>query len=111
MRTNKRSRTLRYLGRLSGRGVISQNGEAVAEADFDFDGYFNAGTGVTASGEIQAPPEVIESLFGRPELQILTKEGLLLDIHFSDAKLAPGADAAHVDVTGPLPGPSGDWRH
>jgi hypothetical protein len=111
MRTTNKSRALRYLGRLSGRGVISQNGKSLAEADFDFDGYFHAATGVTACGEIEAPPEVLEGLFGRPDLQILTEEGLLLNINFSDAKLAPSSDVAHVDVTGQLPTASADWRH
>jgi hypothetical protein len=110
MRTNK-SRALRYLGSLSGRGVISQNGEALAEVGFDFDGYFHVGTGVTASGEIEAAPEVLQGLFGRPDLKILTGEGLLLDLSFSDAKLAPTSDAAHVDVRGNLPTASADWRH
>jgi hypothetical protein len=111
MRTTNKSRALRYLGRLSGRGVISQNGEALAQAGFDFDGYFHPATGVTACGEIEAPPEILADLFGRKDLQILTEEGLLLDLSFSDAKLAPASDVAHVDVTGKLPAASADWRH
>jgi hypothetical protein len=106
-----RSKTLRYLGGLSGQGVVSQNGKALARAAFDFDGYFHAVAGVTGCGEIQASPEVLQGLFGRPDLQFLTDGGLLLDMSFSDAKLAPASDAAPVDVKGHLPTTPADWRH
>lgn len=106
-----KTKALRYLGGISGHGVVTQNGKTLAQADFDFDGYFHAGVGVTVCGEIQAPPEVLKGLFGRTDLQLLTDRGLILDLSFSDSTLAPASDVAHVDVTGQLPTTPADWRH
>ncbi len=33
---------LRYLGGISGHGIVTQNGKEIAQATFDFDGYFRA---------------------------------------------------------------------
>lgn len=106
-----RSRTLRYLGGISGQGVVTQNGKTVAKAGFDLDGYVHAAGAVTGSGEIQAPPEVLQGLFGRADLQLLTDRGLVLDLSFTNATLAPTSNVAHVDVTGKLPTESAGWRH
>jgi hypothetical protein len=108
---NNKTKALRYLGGISGQGVVTQNGKAVAQAHFDIDGYFRTAVGVTGCGEIQAPAEVLEGLFGRTDLQLLTDRGFLLDLSFSDSALAPASDVAHVDVTGQLPTSPADWRH
>ncbi|MDI9849910.1 hypothetical protein QM467_17855 [Rhodoblastus sp. 17X3] len=102
IRGNK-AKALRYLGGISGQGIVTQNGKRLAQANFDLDGYFRAAVGVTGSGEIQAPAEILKGLFGRTDLQLLTDRGLLLDLSFSDATLAPASEVAHVDVTGQLP--------
>ncbi len=102
---------LRYLGGISGHGVVTRNGETIAQATFDFDGYFRAAAGVTGCGEIQMPAEVLKSLFGRSDLQLLTDQGRLLDLSFSDPTSPPAGDVAHVDVSGELPTAPGDWRH
>ena len=47
---------------------------------------------------------------GRIGVQLLTDDGRLLDLKSSEKELRPGADAAHVDVTGDLPRSPGDWR-
>jgi hypothetical protein len=107
----RKTKALRYLGGMSGHGVVTHNGETLAQADFDFDGYFNAGGGVMVCGEIHAPPKVLKRLFGRSDLQLLTDRGLVLDLSFLDSTLAPGSDVAHVDVTGQLPTALADWRH
>lgn len=106
-----KTKSLRYLGGMSGQGVVTQNGKALAKASFDFDGYFRAAAGFTGCGEIQAPPEVLRGLFGRTDLQLLTDRGRLLDLTFSDSTLAPASDVVHVDVTGQLPTAAADWRH
>ena len=102
---------LRYLGGISGHGVVTQNGAKIAPATFDFDGYFRAAAGVTACGEIQMPADVLKSLFGRSDLQLVTDQGRLLDLSFSDPASPPAGDVAHVDVSGELPMAPGDWRH
>jgi hypothetical protein len=102
---------LRYLGGISGHGVVTHNGKEIAQATYDFDGYFRAAAGVTGCGEIRMPAEVLKSLFGRSDLQLLTDQGLLLDLRFSDPTSSPAGDVAHVDVTGDLPIAPGDWRH
>ena len=105
-----KTKALRYLGAISGRGVVKQNGETIAAAKFDLDGYYRAPVGVTGSGEIQLPREVLKRLFGRTDLQLLTDQGLLLALRFSDSTLPPASDVAHVDVAGHSPIAAGDWR-
>lgn len=101
---------LRYLGGLSGQGTVQQNGEAIAAVKFDLDGYFRPTVGVTGNGEIQLSGEALKNLFGRTDLQLLTDQGLLLGLRFSDTKLAPMSDVAQVDVTAQSPIAPGDWR-
>jgi hypothetical protein len=100
---------LRYLGSLSGHGVVTQNGAEVAQATFDLDGYFRAPAGVTGCGEIKLPAGVLQSLFGGGDLQLLTDQGRLLDLRFSELTPPPAGDVAHVDVTAVLPMKPGDW--
>jgi hypothetical protein len=99
---------LRYLGGLSGHGAIVLDGQEITPASFEFDGYFRAAAGVTGSGEIRLPAGVLKDLFGRKDLQLLTDQGRLLDLSFSDVKHPPAGDVAHVDVTGKMA--PGDWR-
>ncbi len=105
-----KTKALRYLGGISGHGVVTQNGKEIAQAEFDLDGYFRSPVGVTGSGEILLPAGVLKSLFGRTDLQLLTDHGLLLALRFSDSSLPAKSDVAHVDVTGELPIAPGDWR-
>ncbi len=92
---------MRYLGGSSGSGVLKRlNGEEVARASYDFDSYLNKPAGVTSSGEIRLSAATLESIFGCEGLQLLTDDGRLLDLKFSDKKLASDANAAHVEVTG-----------
>lgn len=106
-----KTKALRYLGGLSGHGVITRHGKTLAHANFDFDGYFQKVGGVTGCGEIELAPDVLKGLFGRTDLQLLTDQGRVLNLSFSDTTLAPASEVAHVDVTGQLPMAPGDWRH
>jgi hypothetical protein len=106
-----KSPLLHYLGALSGFGVVTQNGEKVGEAKFDFEGYSSASGGVTGSGEIQMPAEALKRLFGCTDVQLLTEQGRRLDLSFSKTPLSPAGDVAHVDVTGDLPAAPADWSH
>ena len=108
-----KTNAMRYLGGISGSGTVTLNGKKVAMANFDLDGYFRPMVGVTGSGEIQLPRELLEGLFGRTDLQLLTDHGLLLDLRFSDSTLPPASDVAHVDVKGSKgssPTAPADWR-
>jgi len=73
-----KTKALRYVGAISGRGVVKQNGETIAPAKFDLDGCYRAPVGVKGCGEIQLPSEVLKRLFGRTHLQLLTDQGLSL---------------------------------
>jgi hypothetical protein len=106
---NMKTTGLRYLGGMSGSGVVTQNGKTITPATFDLEGYFRAVGGVTGSGEIQLPAGVLKDLFGRTDLQLLTDQGCVLDLSFSVSKLIPTGDVAHVDVTGAMA--PGDWGY
>ncbi len=102
---------MRYLGVLRGIGVLKSGSDATsASAAYDFDGFLRANNQVAACGEIRMSPAVLKNVFGRRDLQLLTNDGRILRLSFSEKKLGPRDDAASVDVTGELPEAS-DWRH
>jgi hypothetical protein len=103
-----KTRALRYLGGLSGRGDIIQNGEKIAPASFDLDGYYREAAGVSGCGEIRLRAEVLKSVFGRRDLQLLTEQGQVFDISFSDSTLRAASGVAHIDVSGKMD--PDDWR-
>ncbi len=102
---------MRYLGAISGSGVIKCNGESIARASYDFDGFFKERVGVTSCGEIQLSAVALKGVFGRRDVQLLTDDGHLLDLRFSEKELHAASDVAHVDVTGDLPTSAHNWRH
>jgi hypothetical protein len=102
---------MRYLGGISGRGVLQCNGEPIARASYDFDGFFREPVGVTCCGEIQLSAAALKDVFGRRDVQLLTDEGRLLDLAFSGTALLSSSDVAHVDVTGELPATPRSWRN
>ncbi len=99
-----------YLGRIAGAGSVRIGGETVARAAYDFDGFAAPGGGVMGSGEIRLAPSDLEAVFGGLGVQLLTDDGRLLDLKFSEKELPSGTDAAHVDVTGDLPRSPSEWR-
>ena len=99
-----------YLGRLSGVGSVKIGGKTVARATYDFDGFATPHGGVTGSGELRLAAPDLEVVFGRIDVQLLTDDGQLLDLKFSEKELPAGTDAAHVDVSGDLPRSPAEWR-
>jgi hypothetical protein len=102
---------MRYLGHISGKGVLKWKGQDVGPAAFDFDGFFKNPFGVMCSGEIRLLPPALRAVFGHRGVQLLTDEGRLLDIRFSGKELPSESDSAHVDVTGDLPKTPRTWQH
>ncbi len=101
---------MRYLGRLSGAGVLKCNGEEIARASYDFDSFFKKTAGMTSCGEIRASADALKGVFGHKNVQLLTDDGRLLDLRFSEKELLPASDVAHVDVSGELPDAPQNWR-
>ena len=102
---------MHYLGRISGSGVLQCNGENIARASYDFDGFFKKLVGVTCCGEIQLSAAILKDVMGRRDIQLLTDDGRLLDLTFSEKALRSVSNVAHVDVTGELPATPGSWHH
>ena len=101
---------MRYLGGTSGHGVLQSKGEDIAQTFYDFDSFFQKPAGITSCGEIRMPITILEGVFGRKDLQLLTEDGRLLDLKFSEKALPPSSDVVHVDVTGNLPAAWYNWR-
>jgi hypothetical protein len=101
---------MHYLGQLHGAGVLTCKGETVARAEYDFDGFLSKPGHVTGSGDIRMPPDKLKEVFGRADVQLLTDDGRLLSLRFSERRLGSMSDAAHVEVNGQLPAAS-EWRH
>ncbi len=98
-----------YLGGISGSGVIRCDGEEIARARYDFDGFFHRAAGVTGAGEIQLSAAALKRAAGCKNLQLFTDDGRLLDLKFSEKTLPSASEIAHVDVSGDLPNPR-SWR-
>ncbi|MEX0954051.1 MAG: hypothetical protein WDZ83_02430 [Rhizobiaceae bacterium] len=101
---------MQYLGGIHGTGTLKCKDETLMRADYDFDGFVRKPGEVIGSGEIRMAPDTLRQVFGRKDLQLLTDDGRLLNIHFSEMQLPTASNSAHVDVTGDLPPQSG-WRH
>jgi len=102
---------MQYLGRIVGEGVLTCNGEAVVRVAYDFEGFSRPGGQLTSSGEIEAPAAGLQAVFGRPGVQLLTDDGRLLDLKFSQKSLSAGSGVALVEVSGDLPKSKENWRH
>lgn len=101
---------MQYLGGIRGAGVLKCKGDILARVDYDFDGFLMKPGQVTGSGEIRLAPEILRQVFGREDLHLLTDDGRLLNLRFSEKSLPEASDVAHVDVTGELPHQA-EWRH
>jgi hypothetical protein len=102
---------VRYLGGMAGSGVLRCDGKDVARADYEFDGFLKPRIGVVGCGEIETAADALLKLFGRSDVQLLTDEGLLLDLMFSDKSAETSMGRAHVDITSGLSSKSPIWRH
>jgi hypothetical protein len=99
---------MRYLGGISGTGMLTCKGEDIAPAVYDFEGFSRRKDEVTGSGEIKLDASCLQTLFGRSDVWLRTEDGRLLELRFSDRSMRePGV--AHVDLIGDLP-PAQDWR-
>lgn len=100
---------MNYLGGLRGTGLVLRGDEAIAPAQYDFDGYLSSSGEITSSGEIRLATLALRDLFGRGDLHLVTPEGRRLGLRFSDKRLSREDGAAHVDVNGDLPAVT-DWE-
>lgn len=101
---------MRYLGGIRGAGVLKCGDRTLARADYDFDGFLRKPGGVIGSGEIRMPSDALQRVFGCEDLHLLTDDGRLLSLRFSENHLAAASEAAHVEVAGGLPAVA-EWRH
>ena len=101
---------MQYLGRIAGSGLLMRDGDAVARTSYDFEGFARQRGVVVSSGEINLAPSDLKSVFGRLNVQLLTDDGRLLDLRFTDKELRHSSDVAQVEVFGDLPGSSAEWR-
>ena len=101
---------MQHLGGIHGAGVLKSGDNTLARVDYDFDGFLRKAGEVIGSGEIRMAADALRQVFGREDLQLLTDDGRLLSLRFSEKHLPVASDAAHVDVAGDLP-PRSDWHH
>jgi hypothetical protein len=106
---------MRYLGGISGSGLLKCEGVEVARVSYELDGFYTKTNGVTRSGELRISADALKSVFGRKDVQLLTDDGRIFDLSFSDKNLRPATDIIHVDATDDemIPGASATkrWRH
>lgn len=105
-----KQKPIRYLGAITGVGVLSLEGETIARATYDFDGYSGERFGVACSGEIRFSESELACAADQRSLQLLTQDGRRLDLKLSEKQKFPANGVAHVEVTGDLPADLSDWR-
>jgi hypothetical protein len=93
---------MKYLGGIHGSGDLKSEDETIARVDYDFDSFLRKPGEVIGSGEIRMPPDALEQVFGRDDLHLLTDDGRLLRVRFSEKTLPAASDSAHVDVAGDM---------
>jgi hypothetical protein len=105
---------MRYIGGISGTGTLKCDGEEVARVSYEFDGFYTEATGITRCGELRVAADALESVFGRKDVQLFTDDGRIFDLSFSDKRLRPATDIAHVDPTDDKAASAASlrkWRH
>lgn len=100
---------MKYLGSISGRGVLQHNGIAIAKATYELEDYLHPAGGVIGSGEIGLKLGALQAAIEQTDIQLLTGDNHLLNIKFSDKKIRVG-EHIHVDVSGELLAQE-EWRH
>jgi hypothetical protein len=100
---------MQYLGYLRGGGILVAGAVEFGRVDFDLDGYLTRPGEVIASGEIRMASEGLNAAFGRNDLKLQTDDGLTLELRFSDKRIGPTSEAAHVDIKSGLP-EAKKWR-
>jgi hypothetical protein len=101
---------MQYLGRIAGSGLLSRDGETVARASYEFEGFLRPRGIVVSSGEISLSPTDLKAVFGRPGVQLRTDDGRLLHLRFAEKEPRLANGVAEVEVTGDLPGSPTEWR-
>lgn len=106
---------MRYIGGISGTGMLKCGGEDVAPVSYELDGFYVEPKGITRSGELRVDAEALKGVFGRKDVQLVTEDGRIFDLTFSDKELRPACDTAHVDAIDETelapPSPRRAWRH
>lgn len=106
---------MRYIGGISRTGTLKCGSEDVARVSYELDGFHVEPNGIARSGELRVDAEALKGVFSRKDVQLVTEDGRIFDLTFSDKELHPDCDAAHVDATdegemAPL-SPRRAWRH
>lgn len=101
---------MRYLGRMAGNAQLTHDGKPVGRASYDFDGFAGPKGHIVSSGEIRSSPAELKAVFGQRGVGLLTDDGRLLNLSFSEKVRRSSNDVAHVDVTGDLPETPAQWR-
>jgi hypothetical protein len=89
---------MRYLGSLSGEGVLTSGGREVGRVEYDFDGFEVRPFGVKVGGEIMAPDGLAKDVFDAVPVQLRTDDGHLFGLQLSSATKSLTHDTAHVDA-------------
>lgn len=91
---------MQYLGRVSGTGVLTHGDREIGRADFDFERYQQKVGSPTCTGEIEANPNVLRSVFGRNDVWLRTGDGRAVRLRFTDKALRAGSNIVNVDAAG-----------
>jgi len=106
---------MRYIGGISGTGVLKCRGKEIARVAYELDGFYMEPVGITRSGELRINPDALKGVLGRNDVQLITDDGRVLDLTFSDKEPRTDVDATYVDAKDKADAvprsPRSAWRH
>lgn len=86
---------MRYLGKISGKGVLQSNGRPIADAAYEIEAYRQNHGPVRASGELTISQVLSADLGSLARMQLLTETGETLELKRPNADIPPGR---HINV-------------
>lgn len=93
---------MEYLDSIAGHDVLQHAGVGIADDACELEGYVRRVGSIAGSVEIGLASSALQNMNDQPNLQLLTSDGHLSNIKFSDKKIRAG-NHVHVEVTGDLP--------
>lgn len=100
---------MKYLGSISGTGMLLCDGIAYADATYEIDGFMRIKGQTSGTGEIGLVTGFATEAIAHKDLQLRTADGRVLDLAVANTKTRI-PNRISVDISAGLPA-AGDWFH
>jgi hypothetical protein len=94
---------MRHLGALRGSGTLRRGDAMLGAVAYELDCFTTKPGEVVGSGEITMAPAELANALGRQDLELVTEDGRILALRFSNGRQDAASGVAHADILGGLP--------